>query len=275
MEKTSFSGSPLSIVNAPQVAAPVHVKRPAAPGALKARVMIAVPSYSGTLAIEGVKALMLAQMQLLLKGIVLDLVNTAHFSLVQMARNWLVAEFLANQQYTHLLWLDDDLGFSPDGILKLLESNKDCVGGVYTTKNLPGKTIFPYMATGPVAGFLQPAARLPGGFLLVKRHVVEAVVAGCETYLYDHDGETREVPHVFDIAMIPDDEHPGKLRPLGEDYVFCQRVLEAGHEVWARTDIAFSHFGRFAWNGKLSATLEDEAKRGFHGQGAVGGAGEK
>jgi len=45
-------------------------------------------------------------------------------SLVTRARNTLVALFLGNPEYTHLLFIDTDITFSPDNVFRLLEMSK-------------------------------------------------------------------------------------------------------------------------------------------------------
>ena len=45
-------------------------------------------------------------------------------SLVTRARNTLVALFLGNPEYTHLLFIDTDITFTPDNVFRLLEMSK-------------------------------------------------------------------------------------------------------------------------------------------------------
>lgn len=234
----------------------------------RAWIMVATPTYSGTVQHECAQATQLATIHCLMRGVVLEWVFASNFSLVQAGRNWLTAEFLSRPECTHLFWLDDDLGFEPDAIIKLLDSDKDAVGGVYLTKH-PKKSIFPYESLGPAVDHLQPARKLPGGFLLVKRHAVESVASRCEMFNLEHSGEIRETPHVFEVPLIEDPKHPGKRLMLGEDYVFCRRLIEAGFGVFARTDISFSHIGRYAYNGRLQRTLDLEAAAGVAGQGRL------
>lgn len=234
---------------------------------VRARVMVAVPCYSGYCAIELAMSLQNALLHCLQHDVIFEVVTVTGASLVQLGRNWLVAEFLERKHFTHLLWLDDDLAFSPDGIIALLDADKDCVGGVYLAKHAQ-KPFFAYKASGARQGQLQPASRLPIGFTLVKRHVVEDVASKCETFMYEHDGKNRATPHVFDIAIVPNEHAPGNCL-LGEDFLFCKRVIDAGHEVWVHGGIVFSHFGRHAWTGRLAQTWADEAKAGIKGEGAV------
>lgn len=55
-------------------------------------------------------------------------------SLITRARNTLVALFLANPVYTHMMWIDSDLSFDPDKVERLLTSGKDVAGAAYPLK---------------------------------------------------------------------------------------------------------------------------------------------
>ena len=56
-------------------------------------------------------------------------------SLITRARNNAVANFLANPQWTHLFWIDSDIGFSPQAVYRLLLSDYDVACGVYPLKH--------------------------------------------------------------------------------------------------------------------------------------------
>src|SRR5277367_73604 len=96
------------------------------------RIMICTPTHSGNISHEMAQVVQLATVACLLQGVMLDWRFVSGNSLVQTARNWLAAEFLSSPEFTHLLWWDDDIAPDPEGVLKLLESDKDVVAGVYT-----------------------------------------------------------------------------------------------------------------------------------------------
>ena len=56
-------------------------------------------------------------------------------SLVSRARNNLVAKAMYDQQMTHVLFIDNDITWSPFDILKLIIAHKPIVGGAYPLKN--------------------------------------------------------------------------------------------------------------------------------------------
>src|ERR1700759_414166 len=52
-------------------------------------------------------------------------------ALITRARANLVTLFLDNPAATHLLFIDADIGFTPDQVFRLIESGADVVAGVY------------------------------------------------------------------------------------------------------------------------------------------------
>ncbi len=56
-------------------------------------------------------------------------------SLVSRARNNLVARAMANPKMTHIMFIDNDITWDPQDILKLVISDKNLVGGIYPLKN--------------------------------------------------------------------------------------------------------------------------------------------
>lgn len=56
-------------------------------------------------------------------------------SLVSRARNNLVARAMANPKMTHIMFIDNDITWDANDILKLMISDKNLVGGIYPLKN--------------------------------------------------------------------------------------------------------------------------------------------
>jgi len=57
-------------------------------------------------------------------------------ALITRARNTIVTQFLDTPAATHLLFIDADIGFSPEAALRLLRSGYPVVAGVYPAKTL-------------------------------------------------------------------------------------------------------------------------------------------
>ena len=68
-------------------------------------------------------------------GINYQFASISHEALVTRARNELVARFMDSpHDFTHLLFIDADIGFDPANVKRLLEQDKELVCGVYPKK---------------------------------------------------------------------------------------------------------------------------------------------
>ncbi len=210
--------------------------------------MIASPTYTGDFAAEYVYSILQSQILCLARGIELELKFIRNLSLIQCARNYLLYQFLQDKSYTHIMWIDSDLGWSPDAIHRMVSRDLHVIGGVYPLKD--DKLGFPYVHgkynrnTGPMI----MVDRLPGGFLLMDRISSEAVAGDFPKYKMTLDGADHMVPHVFDLVITN-----GEL--VSEDYTLSDRLREKGFELVAETDIGFTHMGRRPWLGNLSQHL--------------------
>lgn len=216
----------------------------------KANVFIATPTYTGDVCADYATCLCLAGMHCILRDIWLQPHTAPGFSLVEYARNYLVAKFLESN-CTHLFWIDSDLFFDPDSIARFINHGKDVVAGVYTTKH-PDNPVYPFTSLGPCRNGLFPAERVPGGFICMSRAAVEKVIAEqCEWHEFEHNGEKIRAPRFFNLYL-------DKVDLVGEDYVASARLRKAGFTVNVDPNVRFLHYGRKAWAAQLSALLDED-----------------
>ncbi|HZF83905.1 MAG TPA: hypothetical protein VE084_10410, partial [Burkholderiaceae bacterium] len=105
------------------------------PAALSAiRPFVATPSHSGALSSLYVRSLLGLVNLAWTRGFAMQTRFLDGDSLVTRARNRLVAEFMADPRWTHLFWIDADIGFEPDAALRLLLAGREVVAGVYPQK---------------------------------------------------------------------------------------------------------------------------------------------
>lgn len=165
---------------------------------------------------------------------------------VQRARNSLAAAFLKTDA-THLFYIDDDVEFPADAVIRLLASNHDVAFGVYPIKGgAPGdypivievdeKTFQPLGRKGWIS-----ATGAPGGFLCIKRHVIEKLYASYPDHLYeDFARDGTKLADACDI--FPQGVHHGRW--WGEDFGFCNLWRDIGGTIWCWPDITFGHVDR-------------------------------
>lgn len=220
----------------------------------RTRIMVATPTYTGELVHKYVESYTAAAIYCLFHKVELELKVVSGASLIQYARNQLIREFLEDDTYTHMMWIDADVGFDPRAIMKLLDHGKDVIGGVYPMKCMPVQ--WPYEPLrGEQTGGVHRANVLPGGFMLCSRKAVQAVADAAPGYWHYTGGLRFRTKHVMDLVLEND-------TLLGEDVILCRRFQQAGFDVWVEPDIAFSHTGKFEWRGVLKKAIESGALQG-------------
>ena len=203
------------------------------------KLFIAIPAYDGKINIKrayNIAALMPKALQF---GVSVNMGDVSGCSIITMARNQLVHEFLKSD-CTELLFIDSDVIATPDDILRLMaqSGDKDITAGMYPRRskdrNFFADLYFNKDKDFEFEGSLMRLERVGTGFMLIQRHVLETMVAAHPEWAYDFKGE--QVCSVFDFK-IKDGHY------LGEDYLFCDRAREHGFKIYADVDISLPHVG--------------------------------
>lgn len=199
-------------------------------------------------------------------------------SLVTRARNIAVVQFLASPEFTHLFWIDADVGFEPEAVFRLLQADRDVVAGAYPIKRFnwptsippnlsPAEYIHAHLAYPVNAaegndvmalnidadGFLE-VSEAPTGFMAIKREVILSMMERMPELKYTPDGPPNN-PHrdlyyrFFDVMVDPDTQ-----RYLSEDYAFCRRWRDLGGKIYVDTTSKLSHQGAYTFEGDFATT---------------------
>src|SRR6201985_282558 len=198
-------------------------------------------------------------------------------ALITRARANLVTLFLDDPSATHLLFIDADIGFTPDQVFRLIESGADMVAGAYPIKRVnwdkakraikAERSDVPSAALDYVLEIDDPdhvavvngftRVRYAGtGFLMIRRHVFEKM---CAHPAYAPLQFSRE--HSLDalagsrnrFALFECMIDPATGTYLSEDFAFCKRWTDIGGEIWADLDSRLDHVGPSVFNGDISA----------------------
>lgn len=169
---------------------------------------------------------------------------------VNRARNSCAAKFLAGDA-THLMFVDADIQFRAEDIVKLVAHDKDIVGGIYPQKTLPPKMVVNTLDNGRREGDLVEVGTLGTGFMLIKRTVfTQMIEAGAQKYTDAIGLSSVENDHQFDFFNCMIDSQG---RYLTEDWSFCRRWRELGGQIWADTAVALAHVGYYRFQPDMGA----------------------
>ncbi|CAN5576758.1 hypothetical protein BH10PSE14_BH10PSE14_06690 [soil metagenome] len=184
-------------------------------------------------------------------------------SVVHKARNELVAHFLMSD-FTDLLFVDDDMQFAPDAVLRLLGSDKPLIGGVgrmrcqkpnsdpavwcwRPLRGGDGDLVQDEMGAIEVRGF-------GAAFMLINRRVFADMVAAHPDWKRDGaaDWPADLRAHYFEFFNQTERDEFGEL---SEDYGFCHRWRQMGERVWIDPTIRLGHVGAFNFAGAVEDLL--------------------
>ena len=244
--------------------------------------LIVPPSHDGKFFQNYVLSLLNFVAQSQTEGLRLLLLLHQGESLISRARNNCVAKFLANKQWTHLLWIDSDIGFSSQAAFRLLRSGYDVAAGVYPLKrkNWPvegvpaGTTQQGFEAgttrytvnTAPASGettlHLEIQAdgfirldEAPTGFMVVKRCVFEHIMIAYPDLQYTPDSIDDQDANLhcrfFDVMV-----DPRTPRYLSEDYGFCRLWTGLGKSIYVDANSNLTHQGVKLYRGDFATSLQ-------------------
>jgi len=235
-----------------QTQAPAQQPGPGAPFDFsKTHLHIGIPCYGGMVSeptmTSFLRFILLAQQA----GLNWSLDTMVNESLVTRARNNLMAKMMTNKEATHFLFIDADIRFEPDAILKMIACDKDVIGGLYPKKALPVNYVINLRPETKIQGDIFTVDTMGTGFLLFKRHVYEKLIEAHPECKYVDDvglGKQYE-PMMYSIF---DCEIDARGHYLSEDWLFCRRWAAIGGEIWAHGKVLLNHIGHYEFAGDLS-----------------------
>lgn len=258
----------------------------------KRKLFVATPMYGGQCAGMYTRSICDLTAECVKLGIELKTYFLFNESLITRARNYCVDEFLRSD-YTHLMFIDSDIGFDPKDVIALLamqgdDFEFDVVGGAYPKKNISWEKIKlavdkgvadenpnaldEYVGDFVFNPIIEPGAppsiplgepshvlEIGTGFMMIKRECFEKYRKYFEDagdsimYRPDHV-RSAEFDGSREIGMYFQAAiDPKTKRYLSEDYWFCQNLRKFGAKVALCPWMRLTHVGSYIFGGYLPA----------------------
>ena len=186
-------------------------------------VMIGTPAYGGMVHMNYVHAVMMYAGA----GINYTLVSIGNESLITRARNSLVAMFVTQPNFTHLLFLDADVALSAEDLRMMLDAGKDVIGAPVALKafDVQGGHIFNFGRCVGEDGAYVLVDRIGTAALLLSRRAIYALVEDAQkdgrVYGRMNSQFSKASPSIqYDIFRVGVDD--GEY--LSEDYWVCREL---------------------------------------------------
>jgi len=173
---------------------------------------------------------------------------------------------------THLLFIDADLKFRTEDIVKMIKADKELIIGPVPLKGYDWEEIRQRAVNGEDdigrTGGVFNINHLPGiemedeetpfeiehggnAMMMIRRDCLEALAP--HTPYYTNGGRSLpdgvEIKDYFRVEVDPERKHL-----LSEDYFFCHSYRQIGGKVWCAPWCQIGHFGSHLFNGHYART---------------------
>lgn len=237
-------------------------------------VFIATPMYGGMCHGSYAKSLFNTMKHLLDNGYEVQFRDMYNNSIITEARDLFTQIFLKSG-CDYLFFIDADQSFKPEDVLRMIEEDKDIIGGVVPKKRINWESIADASHNGVPAEMLSRfsgefnLALIPGqeqpedftksfevshigtGMMIIKRHVFEKLKSSTRAYTYRDQGilgiNVGDKMNEYWNTNISDE---GGL--MGEDVNFCYMWRKLGGKVYAAPYAKTTHVGSYEFSGTLN-----------------------
>lgn len=235
---------------------------------------LSTPCYGGVCLQAYAESILKLQRMCAQNGVQLMLDTTENESLVHRARNISVARYMIRTQADYFMFIDADVKFEAESVLRLLRSGHDISCAVYPKKvvmwdqaekavlsndmrdlnKLAASLVMNFKSNNtPVKDGFVEVLDGPTGFLMIKRDVFTRMFEKYPELNCKNDHQNRDFEDycaVFDCMIDPENR-----RYLSEDYAFCRRWQQMGGQIFADVTTTLGHVGNIRFMGKLEDRL--------------------
>lgn len=243
----------------------------------KMNVFFATPCYGGMITDQYFLSMFKLSQALIQNGINFRITTLRNESLIPRARNILTAMFMDDPASTHLMFIDADIEFEPDAVLRMLAMNKNVVAAAYPKKTVDWAGISRAVErkeTDPAPFGAEYAINLKfadketkrvnsldgavevldasTGFFMIKKEVIKTMFEAYPDLHYRNDSSIDPRFNKYCYSLFDTIHDPRDNRYLSEDYTFCRRWQALGGKIWVDPNTKLNHVGAFTFQGNLN-----------------------
>jgi hypothetical protein len=239
------------------------------------KVFLSTPCYGGVCLESYLASILRLQILLIQEKIELYIDTTENESLVHRARNVSVGRFMQKTDAEYFMFIDADVHFEPDSVVRLIRSGHDISVACYPKKLvmwdqakkalMDGDQKNPAMLASSLVVNFGAASRPiqdgfveildgPTGFMLIKRDVFSKMEKHFPELMCMNDHQNRDFDtyHACFDCMID----PVTRRYQSEDYAFCRRWQQMGGKIYADVRTTLGHVGNLPFTGCMDDRLK-------------------
>jgi len=239
------------------------------------KLFLSTPCYGGLCLEKYMKSIVNLQMLLMREGVQLMLDTTENESLVHRARNVSIGRFMQKTDADFFMFIDADVEFDAQSVLRLLRSGHEVSVAVYPKKVVMWDQAREAVENGDernmallssslvanigatrrsvVNGFVEVLDG-PTGFMMISREALTKMHEHYPELNCKNDHQNRDFDEycaLFDCMIDPESK-----RYLSEDYAFCRRWQQMGGKIYADCNTTLGHVGNLPFSGCLNDRLK-------------------
>jgi hypothetical protein len=255
-------------------------------------IFIATPCYGGQLGEPYFRSMIKLAILCNKYNIQYTISTLANESLITRGRNTLVSFFMENPQATHLFFIDADIEFNAEDVLRMVAYDKPIIVGAYPKKALNWDSIigaarneelqetsetieghssnyvvnFDFLKNDngentPQVQIEDNLVKLKDagtGFMCIQKNVIQKMFDAHPEFKYVNDINVDMKFEPFMYALFDTMIDPDSRRYLSEDYMFCRTWQNMGGEVYLDPRTALNHVGHYTFRGNIRKLFTGE-----------------
>ena len=209
-------------------------------------IMIGLPCGGGNISEQTFVGLFNLGKEFVRNNIHHSILTMSNSSLISHGRSRIANFFLNNTNHDYIFFLDSDVGFKKEDVMKLFSYKLPIVTGTYPMKTLPTKYCFNICQPEERRGDLVKIEGNGLGFALIHRKVFVDIAMKYPGLKYIPSDYHTEYPHSENEMKNSYHyfaEHKIDNRYMSEDKAFFYRAQQVGYDVWMDTTLKLSHTG--------------------------------
>lgn len=242
---------------------------------VRTKINVATPCYDDCYSGNYVSSLYHLIYSLLRKQIIIAHTGVDYADIVA-SRNYLLTNFYYGKtDCSHLLFVDNDMGFPPELIIEMLDFDREVTGAFIPSRHIDLKSLHrstedfdtALRKSSHFVGDLHPSKEREGkfhrmmrcgtGIMLISRAAITRMIETLPEIVQPPNACQLPYPMPHPQFLTPFDKVDVKGRQLSEDFSFCHRWTEGCNgKIWGAGHHQISHTGRFAYEGNF-APLSD------------------
>ena len=247
-------------------------------------IFIATPCYGGQLGEPYFRSMMRLAILCNKYDIQFTVSTLANESLITRGRNTLVSFFMEHPEATHLFFIDADIEFDPNDLLRMVAYDKPVTVGAYPKKAVNWNSIIDAVKRNPEEtaqtveghssnyvvnfdflkdekGNVTPQIQIRDnliklkdagtGFMCIQKETIQKMFDNHPELSYANDINVDEKFEKHMYALFDTMIDPDSRRYLSEDYTFCRLWQNMGGEVYLDPRTALNHVGHYTFRGNI------------------------